>query len=478
MMLQNQRQEELHRAVEMAALPVPLLVELEGGLLSADIRLERLAANLSAGRMKAAIGCLTGTDGEEGLETVARTLPLKEEAEVVITNAHRAGRPVYLLASPAMKPLALLLQQRLGSVTGVLSKADFSTHPESVLRMTGQGVDFDYLGAAGTDSPGWRAARRAYAVGMSAGHSDAFRREGLDVTALSGKTSSAKALVKLLRPHQYAKNLLVFVPALTSHQLAGQAFVSALIAFVCFSLAASAVYVINDFIDLHADRGHPSKRRRPFASGAVSPAHGLLLVPLLLAASALLATQLPPLFAALLAGYMALTTAYSFSLKKMMLVDVTVLSLLYSMRVVAGAGAVQVAVSEWLFAFCLMFFTALALTKRYVELSARLDKELPDPSNRDYRVADLPIIAALAAAAGMNAITVLALYVNSDTVKQLYSRPALLWLLCPLFLYWIGRVLLLAHRRQLHDDPIVFALTDVRSWLVGASTLTLVALAM
>lgn len=478
MTLQNIRQEKPPTREAEAALPVPLLVELEGGLVSVDLRLEQLADNLSAGRMAAALRGLAGASGDDGLETVANTLPCREEAMVVIENAHRAGRPVYLLSSEDMKPLALLIAARLGSVTDVLPLREFTENPEQTLSNAGHEPCFDYVAAAGTVSPGWSASRRAYAVSVGKQEAEDFDQRGLDVTPLSGRRSSGRALVKLLRPHQYAKNLLVFVPALTSHQMNGSALLAALFAFICFSLAASAVYVINDFVDLHADRAHPTKKRRPFAAGTVPLGRGLMLVPLLLAAAALLATQLPLLFSGLLLIYMALTTAYSFSLKKMMLVDVTVLSLLYSLRVVAGAAAVGVAVSEWLFAFCLMFFTALALTKRYVELSARLDRELPDPSNRDYRVADLPIIAALAAAAGMNAITVLALYVNSETVRQLYTRPALLWMLCPLFLYWIGRVLLLAHRRQLHDDPIVFALTDVRSWLVGTATVTLVTLAM
>lgn len=459
-------------------MPVPLLVELQGGLVSSDIGLELLAANLSAGRFSAAWARLTGQHDDTGIETVAGTVPCREETLVVMENAHRDGRPVLLVVGDDMRELGRLLQERLGTVTGLVSTEAMTADRAGALTAAGHSGPFDYLGQAGNGSPCWADARRAYAVAVTRQHGRDFSRQHPDVTALSGARPRARALFKLLRPHQYAKNMLVFVPMLTSHQLNAASLLSAFLAFLCFSLAASAVYVLNDFVDLHADRTHPSKRRRPFAAGTVPLRAGLMLIPLLLAGAALLATGLPLLFSLLLVGYMALTTAYSFSLKKMMLVDVTVLSLLYSLRVVAGAAAVSVTVSEWLFAFSLMLFTALALTKRYVELADRLDRELPDPSNRDYRIADLPIIAALAAAAGMNAITVLALYVNSDTVKELYARPAVLWLLCPLFLYWTGRVLLLAHRRQLHDDPIVFALTDVRSWFVGAATVALVALAM
>ena len=470
--LNNKRRVEEPAAVQNPAPVIPLLVDLRALILPSDLRLECMAANLSAGRLRSAFV------RHSGLETVAGTIPLRDETLVVMANARAEERPVYILARDAERPLAVLLQSRLEQVTGILSFEGFAADRVAVLAAAGCATIHDYVGVSDPGSAGFTGARRAFAVSVSSSDSRAFARRDVEITALSAPKARGGALLKLLRPHQYAKNVLVFVPMLTSHQLNGAAFLSAFLAFVCFCLTASAVYVVNDFVDLHADRAHPSKRRRPFASGTAPLRQGLWLVPLLLGGAGLLALQLPALFGLLLLLYMATTTAYSFSLKKMMLVDVTVLSLLYSLRVVAGAAAVEVAVSEWLFAFSLMFFTALALIKRYVELSDRMDRDLPDPSNRDYRIADLPIIAALAAAAGMNAITVIALYVNSDTVKQLYGHPALLWLLCPLFLYWIGRVLLLAHRRQLDDDPIVFALTDVRSWLVGACTLTIVALAM
>lgn len=463
----------------MTAPAVALVMALDGGLVAPhDLALERMAAHLSAGHFATAFSTLSGAMDADGLKTVARTLPLRGEALTVMETAVAQGRPIYLLASKALKPLADLIAQRLRTIAGVLVLSETGDSIAAALAARGAHPEFDYLDDAGSPSAAWAAARRGFAVGMTQATARHFDQQRLAVAAISGRTSGWKDRLRLLRPHQYAKNLLVFVPMLTSHELNLPTLLTALIAFACFSLAASAVYVVNDFIDMHADRAHPSKKRRPFAAATVPLRQGLAMVPLLLLASAGLAFQLPPLFAALLGLYLLATTAYSFALKKMMLVDVTVLSLLYSLRVVAGAAAIGVDVSEWLFAFSLMIFTALALTKRYVELSDRLDRDMPDPSNRDYKITDLPIIAALAAAAGMNAVTVLALYVNSDTVRRLYSHPALLWLLCPIFLYWTGRVLLLAHRRQLHDDPIVFALTDVRSWLVGAGMITTVALAM
>lgn len=202
---------------------------------------------------------------------------------------------------------------------------------------------------------------------------------------------------------------------------------------------------------------------------------GLALFPALLVLSFGLALAVSPAFTGVLALYFALTTAYSFSLKRKMIVDVVVLAMLYTVRVVAGSAAVGIAMSEWLFAFAMLIFTSLALIKRYIELSVRLDEGLPDPSNRNYRIGDLQIIAALAAAAGMNAITILALYVSSENVVALYSRPYILWGLCPLLLYWTARMLMMAHRRMVDDDPIVFAIRDRRSWAVAVACMAVVA---
>jgi 4-hydroxybenzoate polyprenyltransferase len=196
--------------------------------------------------------------------------------------------------------------------------------------------------------------------------------------------------------------------------------------------------------------------------------HGIMAVPLLLGAAAAVAVAVSASFAAVLAGYFALTTAYSLVLKRKMLIDVITLGSLYSIRVIAGAVAVELAVSAWLIGFCLSLFISLALIKRFVELASRLDADLPELTNRDYRKADLGMVAALAAAAGVNAVTVFALYISSDPVRALYSSPEVLWLVCPLLFYWIARALMLAQRREMDDDPVVFALKDRLSHVTAA----------
>lgn len=173
-------------------------------------------------------------------------------------------------------------------------------------------------------------------------------------------------------------------------------------------------------------------------------------------------------FLGVILGYFALTTAYSFVLKQKMLIDVVALAMLYVVRVIAGGVAVSVTVSEWLLAFSMFIFLSLALIKRYVELAVQINSGLPDPANRNYKLVDLEIVAALAAAAGFNAVTVFALYLSSDTVHLLYQRPGLMWLICPILIYWISRALMMAHRRLMNDDPIVFALRDKNSLIAGA----------
>ena len=280
--------------------------------------------------------------------------------------------------------------------------------------------------------------------------------------------------LRALRVHQYAKNGLVFVPVLTAHRFDLRTFGVGLLAFVALSLAASAVYLLNDLVDIDADRAHPTKRNRPLASGELPVGHARAAIAVLLAAAIAAAFLVGPAFAGVLAIYLVLTTAYTFHLKRRMVLDVVALAALYTLRVIAGAAAIDVVLSEWLLAFSMLMFTSLALIKRYVELNMRADAALPDPGNRDYRVGDAGIVATLAAAAGMNAITIFALYISSPAVAKLYKHPALLWLTCPIMLFWIARALLLANRREMHDDPIVFALRDPASWWVLASMVAVI----
>jgi 4-hydroxybenzoate polyprenyltransferase len=275
---------------------------------------------------------------------------------------------------------------------------------------------------------------------------------------------------KQLRLHQWSKNILVFIPVVMSHQfLEAQPMLNALLAFICFGLVASSIYLLNDIMDLHQDRRHPTKSRRPFASGAIPVSHGLLLFPLLVGTALFIATQLPPLFGLTMTIYFVLNLAYTFYLKRKLLVDVLALSGAYTLRILAGNAAGPIEISNWLLAFSMFLFLSLALVKRYVELDT-VDADKPDEKRvmgRGYRRADLDMLSQLGVASGFAAVIVLALFVEGAGKSGLYSHRELIWLVCPIVLYIIGRIWVLAKRRELPDDPIFFIITDWRSHLMG-----------
>ncbi|RXT48606.1 UbiA family prenyltransferase [Bradyrhizobium betae] len=297
-----------------------------------------------------------------------------------------------------------------------------------------------------------------------------FDRGSIDrIDNRSRSRVSLKTWAKALRVYQYAKNTLVFVPVITAHQLNFATLGYALLAFMAFSACASGAYLMNDLLDLAADRQHPTKRHRALAAGDLPISSALSAIPALWLFAVAASLCISPLFLGVLGGYLATTIAYSLVLKRKMLVDVVTLAGLYTLRIIAGAVGVGVVLSEWLLIFSLFVFTSLALIKRFSELSMRETAGLADPSNRDYRVTDLHIIGAMAAASAMNAVTVFSLYVSSSAVTPLYSRPWMLWLLNPLLLYWFGRALMMAQRREMPDDPILYAFRDGPSRITVAA---------
>ena len=453
---------------------LPLVVDLDGTLLRSDLLVEsffqgfaadwllpaRAVRSLAHGkaRMKAEIA--------ERTEIDPATLPYDE---VVLARIHAAmaqGRAIYLASASNERYVAAIaghLQLFRGwFASDARRNLSGEAKAERLVEAFGS-RGFDYIGNDGADLPVWAVA--AHSIAIRASSSVRRRLAGIAPQAefLASPRASAKDWLKLFRIHQYAKNALVFVPLLTAQKFSASSLLLSVGAFLAFSLCASSVYILNDLVDVAADREHPTKKARPLAAGVVPPFQGIAAAALLFCAGMILGLTVSPLFLTVLVAYFGLTSAYTFSLKRKMLVDVIALAMLYTIRVIGGAAAIAVPISEWLLAFSMFIFTALALIKRYTELSIRLDGDLPDPPNRNYKARDLPIVAALAASAGFNAVTVFALYVSSDTVHRLYRRPFLLWLICPILMFWIGRALMLAHRRMMDDDPIVFALKDWRS---------------
>lgn len=449
----------------------PLVVDLDGTLLRSDMLIETAFARgfSGVGAFISMLGALAQGKAQlkrqlaAGAEINPAQLPYDDVVLERIKNAASEGRPVYL-ASASDRILVDKIAGHLGIFSGVfasdgLTNAAGEVKAEKLTEAFGEG-GFDYIGNDAADLPVWRRARRAFAIRAPRSVEGKLRTMKPDAETIPAKRAGWRDWIKLFRIHQYSKNALIFLPLLTAQKFNGTAIFEAVVAAIAFSLCASSVYIVNDCADLAADREHPVKRNRPLASGLISPIHGLVAAAVLLGCSLVAASTVSTQFAAALVGYLALTTAYTFWLKRKLLVDIVVLAMLYTTRVICGAIAIGVSVSEWLLAFSMLLFTSLALVKRYTELAMREEAGKGSPANRNYRVNDLAVIEALAAASGINAVTVFSLYISSDTVRRLYSHPQLLWLICPLLIYWIGRVLILAHRREMHDDPIVFAITD------------------
>ena len=275
------------------------------------------------------------------------------------------------------------------------------------------------------------------------------------------------AIFEALRPYQWLKNLLVFVPLASAHRLGEiPLLLQALQGFVAFSLCSSAVYLLNDLHDLRSDQLHPYKSRRPIAAGRVPRGLAVGLVPVLLAAGLIVAAPLGAEAVGVLAGYFALMAAYSLGLKDIVLLDVLVLATGYAARVLVGALAVQIMPSSWLFAFCIFFFFSLALLKRYAEISVRRVREGPHARARAYLLEDQSLLVALGVSSGYLSVLVLALYTSTLTAGQLYRYPVMIWMTCTLLLYWISHVWLVAHRGGMQDDPLRFLLQDRLSWIL------------
>lgn len=465
----------------------PLVVDLDGTLIASDLLIEATFSELGR-RPHSLLEMLAALkNGKAALkhrlsEPVAFdpcTLPYDPEVLAFIQRAKAEGRPVYL-ASASHERLVSRIASHLAIFDGWFATNETTNlagekKARQLVEAFGE-RGFDYIGNDAADLPVWERAAAAFAIRTPAHVRKRLLTRHGPIEHLPHTRPTWRTWAKMLRVHQYAKNALIFVPLLTSHQLTFATVGSALMAFIAFSLCASGIYILNDLVDLQDDRRHRTKCRRPLACGAIPLMHGVVAIPILLLSALVTASALSLPFLGVLLGYLALTTAYSFALKRLMIVDVITLAGLYSIRVFGGAVAANVVISEWLLAFCMMIFMSLALIKRYVEIAARRDANLPDPTGRDYKNSDLDVVAALAAGAGLNAVTVFTLYISSDTVKRLYTHPKVLWLVAPLLMYWIARTLLLASRRQMDDDPVVFAIKDkVSLGIVGLTALLILA---
>lgn len=329
---------------------------------------------------------------------------------------------------------------------------------------------FDYAGNSHADLRVWLRSRKVFFVNVNESLVAKWGRVGKSPPEISfGRNGvRVKDLWRSMRPHQWVKNILVFVPLITAqHWVDPSGIGMTVLAFVAFSLCSSSVYLFNDLLDLNADRQHPKKRHRPLASGALPLDLGGFLSVVLLAAAVGVAMAVGSRFFWCLTAYWAITMAYSLRFKQMMVLDVITLAILYTARIVAGAMAIAVPLSFWLLLFSVFFFLSLALVKRYAELDNLQRSKALDASGRGYRLEDLPLLHSIGTACGMMAVLVLGLYINAPEVKVLYQNPKAIWVLCLLLLHWTVRVWILAHRGQMKMDPVVFALEDKTSQVIA-----------
>ena len=459
---------------------IPLCVDLDGTLILTDVLAESLLLAVSKGPEVVVRVPFWLVQGRAHLKQEltrhvmpdASLLPLNQPLVDYLKEQRLAGRKLILVTAADIR-IAREVAERSGLFDEVMASEGVVNlagrhKAEALVKRFGNG-GFDYAGNEHRDLAVWAVARRAIVVS----HGTVLARRAAEVCEVEKAfvipSAGLRGWIRALRVHQWTKNLLLFVPIVFAHMLGNWVKLeSVLLAFVVFCLGASSVYILNDLLDLEADRNHHSKNRRPFASGRISARAGVVAMTLLfLFSGALTVLVLPWRLTVVFAGYYLLTLAYSHRLKRIVLVDVFVLASLYVIRIFAGGNAAGVPVSRWLLAFSMFIFLSLALAKRFTELRALLPARAPSIKGRGYRVDDLELVGSMGISSGYIAVLVLAFYVSSPEVAPLYPHPGVLWAACLVIFYWISRVWLFAHRGILHDDPVVFAIKDRVSWLAG-----------
>jgi len=448
-----------------------LVVDLDGTLIRSDLAFETFWSAFAKSWTLPFVAAISLINGRAALKRRLTdlssvdvvSLPYNEEVVSYIRRWHAEGGQT-ALATASDQILAERIAAHLGifdEVHGSSAKTNLKGARKAVfLRDRFGDRGFVYMGDAEADLPVWQIAAKAITVNLSNSLKTRVNALGGDVQHLTVPRTSAKAYLKALRPHQWLKNILVFVPMLAAHKLTAETLGQSLLAFIAFSLVASSVYVLNDLLDLSADRAHPRKRHRPIASGDISIAHGTWLVPLLLLAGMAFVLPLGGSFFLVMLTYFAVTTAYSLYLKRRSVIDICALAGLYTIRIVAGGTATGIPLSVWLLAFSIFLFFALAAIKRLAELVDAAASGEITAKGRSYHVDDVPVVTNMAAAAGYVSVLVMALYINSPAVLEHFRRPYALWGICLVLLYWISRMLIVTHRGEMHDDPVVYAVKD------------------
>jgi 4-hydroxybenzoate polyprenyltransferase len=462
----------------------PLVVDLDGTLIHTDMlhesALNVLRTNplatlliplwLAQGKASLKAHLANRTDFDPG--ALPYNLPLLDWL-----NIQRAAGRSLILCTASDQSVADAISSHLGvfdevmASNGVLNLAGHHK-AEALVERFGEG-GFDYAGNSRADIAVWNRSRRAVVVNASSG----LEKQAASLCEVEKVFPAQKTNLstwrRMLRMHQWMKNLLLFVPMLAAHQIMNpDSWFALVVAFFSFSLCASSVYIVNDLLDLESDRLHPRKRLRPFASGLVPAWMGVAIAPVLLLVSLILARYVGGMFMPWLLFYFGLTCVYSWGLKRLILIDCLTLAMLYTLRIVAGAAAIRMGLSFWLLAFSVFLFLSLAFIKRYAELQVQVLNNKEKAHGRGYYTSDAPLVQMLGIASGYASVMVLALYLNSDAVLKLYRIPEFVWGAVPVMLFWVSWMWMRAHRGEMHDDPLVFAVKDKGSLAAGVAFAT------
>lgn len=470
---------------------LPLFVDLDGTLIHSDCLWEGLLLLLRSNPLAVLMIPLWIVRGKSYFkhQVAIRTtlnpesLPYNQQVLAYIQREKAAGRTL-ILATATDEIIATPIAVYIGLFDAVLATENgtnnSSTTKLAAIKTYTQDQPFEYIGNSTDDLPIWAASAHAIVVTSSPGFTEKVRSCSSSVEVLESTSFNLLTIAKAMRVYQWVKNTLLFVPLVLAHRfLEADLLLTTGIAFLCFSLCASSVYILNDLLDLESDRLHIRKKNRPFASGKLPISLGVLLVPLLVicafGGSYLFVSQD---FTLVLLAYFVITTAYTFLLKKIAIIDVLLLAGLYAFRLLAGAIAGDVLISQWLIAFSVFIFLSLAFVKRYSELVALIADNKTEAKGRAYTVGDVDLLRSVGTACGLVSILIFAFYINSREVTNLYHRPQLLWGVGICLLYWILRVWFVAHRGQMHDDPIIFTVKDKASYVVIAVLVTIVVFAL
>jgi 4-hydroxybenzoate polyprenyltransferase len=459
----------------------PLCVDLDGTLIKSDSLFDAVCQFMHRSPARFWQLPLWLAGGRARLKAeVARRAPLNASrlpynAELVsyLRAERREGRKLYL-ATGADGPLAERVAAYLGIFYGVLASDGVTnlTSGKKLALLKARFGEFDYIGNSRADLPLLANARQAIVANPTLGLRVGLRLRQIPVArTFLDRKPLPRTLLKAIRIHQWAKNVLLLAPLLLSHKLNPAAIFAVVAAFFCFSFMASASYLVNDLLDIDSDRRHPVKRFRPFAAGDLQVTGGIALVLLLVAASLAILPSLPREFAMWLVIYIVATTAYSFYLKKVALVDVLMLSGLYTLRLLAGGAATGTEISRWLAGFSIFLFLSLAMVKRFSELENLRERGITATHGRGYLVADIEQVRSFGTSSATAAVVVFSMYISRPDVEALYKHAGRLWLIVPLMLFWLYRVWLLGSRGEMDTDPVIFALRDRISLFVGLGVL-------